>query len=294
MQQSFVSVMLAGLVASAGTYAVSSAEPQQDRAEALCHQSHSSTGCDSDIEILVNGTPQTRYAHDGRWYVEALKGREYTIRIRNPYPVRAAVALSVDGLNTIDARHTAASDARKWVLDLYQTITISGWQVSSTHARTFEFTTEDKSYGAALHKTANLGMISAVYFRERSSSIVDRPSSVDAAPSVERRPSSNDADARMEPQSSSSLGESVGSTARSRSRAADEYAATGMGQRTGHAVTRVHLDLEPTPAQTVNIRYEFRPQLVRLGILPEARDTDPLRRRERARGFEAGFAPEVR
>ena len=52
-----------------------------------------------EVDILVNGTPQPRYSHDGRWYVEALKGREYAIRLRNPYAVRVAVALSVDGLN---------------------------------------------------------------------------------------------------------------------------------------------------------------------------------------------------
>ena len=72
----------------------------------------------------------------------------------------------------------------------------------------------------------------------------------------------------------------------------DEYAATGMGQRTDHEVTQVWLDLEETPAQSVNIRYEFRAQLVRLGILPAASNVDPLDRRERARGFEPGFSPE--
>jgi hypothetical protein len=65
-----------------------------------------------------------------------------------------------------------------------------------------------------------------------------------------------------------------------------------MGRRTDHAVTLVHLDLEATPAQTVNIRYEYRDQLVRLGILPAASVVDPLQRRERARGFEPGFSPE--
>ena len=75
----------------------------------------------------------------------------------------------------------------------------------------------------------------------------------------------------------------------SRSKAADEYAATGMGRRTDHAVTQVWMDLEDAPAQTVNIRYEFRPQLVRLGILSPT--PDPLDRRERARGFEDGFSP---
>ena len=78
------------------------------------------------------------------------KGKEYAIRLRNPYGVRVAVALSVDGLNTIDARETTATEARKWVLDPYETVTISGWQTSQTEARRFEFTTEARSYGQAL------------------------------------------------------------------------------------------------------------------------------------------------
>ena len=99
------------------------------------------------VDILVDGAPQPRFAHGGRWYVEARKGREYAIQLRNPYPVRVAVALSVDGLNTIDARETTAADARKWVIGPYETIVISGWQTSQTVARRFEFTTEEKSYG---------------------------------------------------------------------------------------------------------------------------------------------------
>jgi hypothetical protein len=65
-----------------------------------------------------------------------------------------------------------------------------------------------------------------------------------------------------------------------------------MGRRAGHAVTQVWLDLEDVPGQTVNIRYEFRPQLVRLGILPPTPTADPLQRRERARGFEPSFCAE--
>ena len=269
MSHSFVSLMVAGLALSAVPYAVTSAQSMR-------HQ----TG---EIEILVNGAPQRRYAHDGRWYVEAVKGREYAIRLRNPYPVRAAVALSVDGLNTIDARHTAAANARKWVLDPYQTITISGWQTSRTEARRFEFTTEANSYGQALGKTANLGVISAVFFKERVSTIT--------------RDSRNEGSARQAPASPSAPSaapaeERAADAASSARREDQEYAATGMGQRTGHEVTQVWLDLEETAAQTVNIRYEFRAQLVRLGILPAAPTVDPLSRRERARGFEPGFSPE--
>jgi hypothetical protein len=228
------------------------------------------------VEILVGGAPQERYAHAGRWYVEALKGREYAIRLHNPYAVRVAVALSVDGLNTIDARQTTAAGARKWVLDPYQTITINGWQTSRTEARRFEFTTEARSYGQALGATANLGVISAAFFKERARIVVPEPSNETADRAAPASPSARQ-------------GASAGAEKRDR---ADEYAATGMGRRTGHAVTQVWLDLEDTPAQMVNIRYEFRPQLVRLGILPAAPTADGLQRRERARGFEPGFCPE--
>jgi hypothetical protein len=229
------------------------------------------------VDILVNGVPQPRFAHEGRLYVEALKGREYAIRIRNPFGVRAAVALSVDGLNTIDARQTSAADARKWVLGPYETVTISGWQTSRTEARRFEFTTEARSYGQALGKTANLGVISAVFFKERVA-IVSRDQ--------------NEARGRVDGPQPAAPSARQESAAAADAKVADEYAATGMGRRAEHAVTQVWLDLETTPAQTINIRYEFRPQLVRLGILP-APTADPLQRRERARGFEPGFSPVV-
>src|SRR5262249_13931870 len=152
--------------------------------------------------------------------------------LRNPYAVRVAVALSVDGLNTIDARETSAAAARKWVLGPYETIVISGWQTSQTEARRFEFTTEPNSYGQAVGKTANLGVISAVYFRERVpmlSPFVPNDSKEDRSSSARSIP-----------------GAAEQSAAAAR-RADDEYAATGMGRRTGHEVTEVHMNLEDTP-----------------------------------------------
>ncbi len=164
MNQRFAYLMAAGLALAAGPHAVTSASPERHPVAV------------GDVDIIVDGAPQTRYAHHGRWYVEAQKGREYAIRLRNPYPVRVAVALSVDGLNTIDARETTAAEARKWVLGPYETVTISGWQTSRFEARRFEFTTEARSYGQALGKTANLGMISAVFFKERVPAIMQEMS----------------------------------------------------------------------------------------------------------------------
>ncbi len=237
------------------------------------------------IDILVNGVPRPRFAHDGRWYVEALKGREYAIRLSNPYGVRVAVALSVDGLNTIDARQTTAGAARKWVLAPYETVTISGWQTSQTEARRFEFTTEEQSYGQALGKTANLGVISAVFFKEKVAKRMTE------APRDARPQSSSAAPAMPAPAAESQRADSSANRAR---KAEDEYAATGMGGRTDHVVSQVWLDLEDAPALSTNIRYEFRPQLVKLGVLKPVPTASTLDRREKARGFEPGFCPEPR
>lgn len=257
------------------------------------------------VEILVGGAPRPRYAHDGRLYVEALKGREYAIRLHNPYPVRVAVALSVDGLNTIDARETTAVAARKWVLEPYGTVVISGWQTSQAEARRFEFTTEARSYGQALGKTTNLGVIAAVFFKERMPVAIDdfAPPQTDSSrrdksasrPSASAAPPAAPSESREA--SKQSLAEGTGSTAGASGaganaaadaaarRADNEFAATGMGRTTDHAVTQVYLDLESAAALSVDIRYEFRPQLVRLGILAPERQPDPLTRRERAEGF---------
>src|SRR5438094_10505716 len=120
------------------------------------------------VEVLIDGRPVTEYAARGRRYVEALQDAEYELRIHNPTSSRVAVALSVDGLNTIDARHSSAWDAHKWVIEPYGTISVRGWQMSSENARRFYFTTERDSYAAKLGQAANLGVISAVFFRERA------------------------------------------------------------------------------------------------------------------------------
>jgi hypothetical protein len=248
------------------------------------------------MEVLVEGRLLPSYAARGTVYIEALKGREYEIRLRNPYPVRVAVALSVDGLNTIDARHTSAQEARKWVLGPYETVTISGWQTSLTHARRFEFTSEERSYGAWLGKTNDLGVISAVFFRERVPQRIvaieqDRAERSDVpAPAGQSRDRPLPA---AEASAASPVGAASKPAAGAPTPASDEYAATGIGRRTDHAVRQVHLDLEPAAAASVSIRYEYRAQLVRLGVLPPVRALgDPLDRRERARGFDGGFCPE--
>lgn len=241
------------------------------------------------MEILVDGAPLREHAARGTTYVEALEGREYSIRLTNNTAQRVAIALSVDGLNTIDAKVTAARDASKWILGPYQSITLDGWQTGAAVARRFYFTTETDSYGAWLGKTRNLGVISAAVFREHR----PRPVPISEGMGGADAPSAESQRAPLE--SRSEAGRKTDKRAEAESDLSDDHAATGIGREVGNRVTRVRFDAEPSPAAMLDLRYEFRDTLVRLGVLPrpDPRCDDPIARRERARGFEGmEFAPD--
>jgi hypothetical protein len=230
-----------------------------------------------EVDVIVNGRPSAEYYARGRTYVEALDGAEYELRIRNPLPERVAVALSVDGLNTIDASHTSAWNASKWVIEPYQTITISGWQVSTERARKFYFTNERDSYGAKLGQTANLGVIAAVFFRERI------PKAITVRPPITR-------DDRTREQNDSAKGRSAEASQDRRGVVSpapnDEYAATGIGRSVGNDVRWISMDLESQPAGEITLRYEYYSTLLRLGVVPQRPgEPYPLQRRENSRGF---------
>lgn len=244
-----------------------------------------------EVDVLVNGRSLEEYHARGKSYVEAIAGAEYQVRIRNPLPYRVAVALSVDGLNSIDARRTSAWNASKWVIEPYGTIHIGGWQMSSERARRFYFTSERDSYAAKLGQISNLGLISAVFFREV------RPIPIPVTPPPRPYPRNEEDGRRRSEAPAPSAGTLGAAKERSDSitrKPDDEYAATGIGRSVRNDVRWVNMDLDSRPAAEVTLRYEYYPTLVRLGIRPRQYDRpDSLHRREGATGFEdRRFSPE--
>ena len=240
------------------------------------------------MSVLVQGAPAPEYAARGRIYVEALRGKDFTIRLYNPGPGRAAVALSVDGRNVVDARRTSAAEAAKWILEPGSTIEIPGWQVSGQTSRRFFFTETSRSYARWLGDTSNVGTIEAVFYRERRPpEIVGR-----LRPKDEAEP---DALSRQDSRRSSSSEAQADAPAAPPSKSAplqesDRFAATGIGERTSFPVSWVAFEHEDRAAATISLRYEYREQLVRLGVLP--REDRGLDARERARAFEPAYAPD--
>jgi hypothetical protein len=199
----------------------------------------------------------------------------------NPFNVRVAVALSVDGLNSIDARRTSATDARKWVLDPHESLVISGWQVDMNHARKFFFTTEQDSYAQWLGKTQNTGVVTAVFFRERVARI--EPIAIPPAEPLRDRAGA----------AQGAAGAPSGAAGKDSARSAARNLLFDVNQAAIARITRPRdwrpdrpcrsrIRVDPNrPASTVSVRYEFRSQLVRLGC----RRPPPIAEPPRRRGF---------
>ncbi|HEU4770232.1 MAG TPA: hypothetical protein VFS77_22890 [Pyrinomonadaceae bacterium] len=201
-----------------------------------------------EVDVLVDGRRLSKCYERGHTWVEAIRNAEYEIRLRNPTRERVAVALYVDGLNTIDSSRTPPETASKWLMEPYQTITISGWQRDSDHASRFYFTTERDSYAAKLGVRGTVGVIWAAFYRERRR----RPIPITPYPRPypsDGRESESPAEMRSSPE-----GAMAGSANKSRAR---DDAATGIGRSVRHDVEYVDVDLESRPSAEVTIRYEF-------------------------------------
>ena len=256
-----------------------------------------------ELSVVVDGSVAAEYPFHDRTYIEALRGRTFTLRIHNPTDERVAVALSVDGLNVVDAKRTTAGAATKWILGPRQTADIPGWQISGQTSRRFFFTETDRSYAKWIGDTRNVGVIEAVFFRERARRIAPlrvAPAPQESRDSAEERfrgqseagaaENKARADAPRSPSVEGGVQGGVPSVGSLRAeRPSDSFAATGIGERTDFQVRWVSFEEDPVPAASIALRYEYRRELVRLGVFSRE---DDLYARDRGRGFDRSYAPD--
>jgi len=238
-----------------------------------------------ELSVVVDGSVAAEYPFRDRTYIEALRGRTFTLRIHNPTDERIAVALSVDGLNVVDAKRTTAGAATKWILGPHQTADIPGWQISGQTSRRFFFTETGRSYAKWIGDTRNVGVIEAVFFRERIRQIAPlRVAPFSSSPDAPR----DSAEERSRARSEAGAAENK-ARADAPLRESDSFAATGIGERTDFPVRWVHFEEDPVPAASIALRYEYRRELVRLGVFSRE---DELYARDRGRGFDRSYAPD--
>ncbi|HSP94991.1 MAG TPA: hypothetical protein VLU06_10600 [Thermoanaerobaculia bacterium] len=250
-----------------------------------------------ELSVIVDGSTAAEYPFRDRTYIEALRDKSFSLRLHNPTAERVAVALSVDGLNVVDAKRTSAAGATKWILAPGQTVDIPGWQVSGQTARRFFFTDTARSYAKWIGDTHNVGVIEAVFFREKTQPV--QPLTVAPPPgkTMSRDSAAGAPEGRIEGGvPGGQIGGESGSSkpapqAGASVRESDRFAATGIGDKTSFPVQWVSFDEDPVPAARIALRYEYRRDLVRLGVLPRE---DELYARDRGRGFEHEYAPDPR
>lgn len=206
---------------------------------------------------------------DGHPFIEAFPGEEYRVRLHNPLPVRVAVNLSIDGLNSITARPGTPAGGAKWVIEPESWIEIAGWQISDRAARRFFFTSRQESYARwrsndwGRDLSVNCGVIGAAYFwsqRELDDYFDDHPVVI---------PRHEVPITREDSWWSGwwgGRGMKAGPPAAAPSAVApvapreEQRAGTGMGERESHPVRDVRFDFDRgmyRPGEAVVIAYDF-------------------------------------
>lgn len=120
-----------------------------------------------EIRILVNGNNCRQYHHNGKIFIEAKDGSEYSIEIKNNAWQRIFACCSVDGLNIIDGK-TATDDGPGYVINGYSSNRYDGFRISDTQVAKFVFGKKENSY--AKNKSdgseRNVGVIGIRLFSE--------------------------------------------------------------------------------------------------------------------------------
>lgn len=264
-----------------------------------------------DVQVLVEGQAAPLYFAPGRWdrrYFQALRGRNYALRVHNRTGRRVGVLIAVDGLNVVNGeRSRLRRNEAMYVLDPSETATIRGWRTSLEQVRQFVFVDEERSYAERTGQAnGDMGWIRVLAFEER------RAVAWFGQPEVRRRsgdasggradgdlreresrdamPGANEAPVLgtdgMQKSEMNAPRAAAKSLAEGRAAApqADAYAGTGWGERRQDPVRETSFVAAATAGDHLVFRYEYASSLRALGI---ALDGDRLRNRERG---ELGFA----
>jgi hypothetical protein len=182
-------------------------------------------------------------------YLEAKKGENYGIVIRNNLPERIGVVVAADGRNIISGnRSDLKNNDSMYLVNAYETARYNGWRTSDSEVHRFYFTEPADSYSMRTFADSSaMGVIAVAVFREK-----ERPQPLlkqKRCESAPARPSLEDGQ-------------------RSQGKALDEESAgTGFGEAQYSPAVRVEFEPERVPIQKTLVKYEWRDTLCRKGIL---------------------------
>ncbi len=257
------------------------------------------------VEVTTDGgRALPLYAHSGsnqvyKAYLEALKGKQYGVRVRNNTRGRVGLVIAVDGRNIVSGDQSElAPDERMYVLEPGETQTYEGWRTGKNKVNRFYFTDPGRSYSVeAFGDASALGVIAVAVYAEQPQ-VVSAP-----AAREEGRAETGRADAAApatQAPASTPFGGLLNSKPSTRAKAAPaeeatETAATGFGRTEHSPSVTVTFRPQERPLARYYAKYEWRDTLCEQGIIECRREQRrPPRNRMWEEDEDAGYAPPPR
>lgn len=197
-----------------------------------------------------------RFRQEGKFfYMEAVKGQRYSIQVTNQSDRRIGVVMAVDGRNIIDGKKSdLKQNERMYIIGPYETNIFEGWRTGMDRTNRFYFTEQSDSYAEKVFADASaIGTIALAVYRERLPEIIPY-----------RGSSSRMKDA---PAGGAPCAPNEGRSADSSAQKKNEQPGTGFGETTYSPARVVHFDPEHTAAEKIVLKYEWRSELCRKGII---------------------------
>ena len=111
------------------------------------------------VDILINDKPVRKFPFNDKLFVEARKGEEYSIRIKNNTWQRI-LAVFIDGLDILNGK-SAEENGNGYVINGYGSLKADGFRVSNEKVAKFLFDYKGGSYAASKEDGSerNVGVI---------------------------------------------------------------------------------------------------------------------------------------
>jgi hypothetical protein len=198
-----------------------------------------------------------RVHQEGKFfYMEAMKGQRYSVQVTNKSDRRIGVVIAVDGRNIIDGKKSDLKrNERMYIIGPHGSNTFEGWRTGMDRTNRFYFTEQADSYAEKVFADASaMGTIALAVYREKLPEII--PYSGGAS--------------RMKdaPVEASPYAPSESRSADRSEQKKNEQAGTGFGETTHSPAYMVHFDPEHIIAEKIVLKYEWRSELCRKGIIP--------------------------
>lgn len=131
----------------------------------------------AEVDILVNGKPIKKLAHNGKVFVQSNHDTEYAIRIRNNSWSRRLFVITVDGINVVDEQ-AGGTSTMGYIINGYSSAEIKGFRTDLSTVHPFKFAAKRHSFAAHSETTggdtSNCGVIGVQVYDEKQKPIIRR------------------------------------------------------------------------------------------------------------------------